>query len=283
MKIAVLLMTALSAVSVVAAENPEGIQSFRFGECEIICVQDTASKMPQKLFADAAATGFRQTEPFYDASVNVFVVRQGGRIMLIDAGNDPSRGSLRGKLRQAKVAAESVTDVFITHLHPDHVGGLLWDGQPLFPKAVIHIAREELAAWKKDSQRGGLAKYWSPYGRRVQEFEFGETLPGGLVPLKRGGHTPGHTVFTLSLPGGQEALFVGDIAHGVALQFPYPTFCARFDAAPREAVQSRVQTLQTKGLLFGAHFPFPGVAEGGAVVKGGPGWSFAYRAYTPGK
>ena len=261
------------------AQNIEGLHSFRFRECEIICIKDTAARMPQSLFTDTQSTGQLPAEDSYEASVNVFLLRKGGKTMLVDAGNDPSRGSLQAKLQQAGIRPEDISDIFITHLHPDHVGGLLWKGKALFPNATLHIAKEELEAWKQDDGRRGLAKYLSPYEQRTNTFEYGTELPAGLLPLKRSGHTPGHTIFRMTLADGTQTVFVGDIAHAVALQFPHPTFCARFDAAPKEAVASRLQTLQMEGILFGAHFPFPGAAQGGAILSNAPRWSFDYRKY----
>ena len=260
--------------------NAEGIQKFTFQGCEIVCIQDVAIKHQQKLFSDAGNSGFTQKAQFYESSINAFLIRKDGKNMLVDAGNDPSRGSLRGKLQQANVRPEDVSDIFITHIHPDHVGGLIWEGRALFPNATLHIAREELEGWRRDANRAGLAKYLTPYAQRTHSFEFSESLPCGISPLKRGGHTPGHTIFKMSLASDMDAIFVGDIVHAVELQFPYPTFCARYDSAPQDAVHSRVQTLQMKGLLFGAHFPFPGVAQGGNVLKGAPAWSFGYRKFA---
>ena len=249
--------------------------SFRSGE--VICLQDAAMRLPQSLFTDAGESGYKQKEESYDSSVNVFLIRREGKTMLVDAGHDPSRGSLRGKLLRAGISPETVSDIFITHIHPDHVGGLLWNDQPLFPNATIHIAREELEAWRKDAGRSRLAKYLTPYEARIHAFEYGAELPGGLSPEKRAGHTPGHTIFRMQLGDGREGIFAGDIVHAADLQFPSPTYCARFDMVPGEAVESRIQTLRMQGLLFGAHIPFPGVAQGGIVAKGAPDWSFVYR------
>lgn len=262
-----------------AREKIAGVQRFSFEKCEIICLQDAKMSTPRKLFADAGNTGFQKVKSSYEASLNVFLGRQDGKVFLIDAGNSQDKGSLRKKLELAGVPADSVTDIFITHIHPDHVGGLLWNEKPLFPNATLHIAREEYETWRQDSNRRALARFISPYSQRLDEFDYEKPLPYGLVPLKRGGHTPGHTIFRLALDDKTEAVFVGDIAHGAGLQFPYPTFCARYDAAPKEAVESRIQTLQMKGILFGAHFPFPGTAQGGIVLKTEPAWSFSYRIY----
>lgn len=257
-------MLALSGICL-SADKMEGVKSFKFNGCEVICLQDTAMRPPQSLFSDTANTGFKQTAESYEGSVNVFLVKKDGRYCLVDAGNDESRGKLWRKLQALRVPLDMVTDIFVTHIHPDHIGGLLKDGKPLFPKASIHIAREEYAAWKSDVNRASLAKYLTPYGQRVKTFEFGDKLPFGLKPIKRAGHTPGHTIFSMTVDGKTandekiQLVFVGDILHAAELQFEHPTFCARYDMDPKEAVKSRLETLQMKGLLFGAHFPFPGI------------------------
>ncbi len=272
-----ILLLGICAVAQVAA--PQGIQTFKFGDCKVVCIQDALMRLPARLFSDTASTGHRLSGGFHESSVNVFLVQKDGNVFLVDAGHDQMRGSLRGKLKQAGISPEAVSGVLITHLHPDHVGGLLWDGKPLFPSAILYIAKEEYETWRKDASRNSLAKYLTPYEGRIRLFEYGTALPNGVVPEKRGGHTPGHTIFRMSHDGRDELVFVGDIAHAVDLQFPHPTFCAKYDASPAEAVASRIQTLKMKGILFGAHFPFPGIARGGQVAKGAPNWAFVWKKY----
>lgn len=262
-----------------SADERTGIQAFLFGNCRVVCIQDAPMRLPARLFNDTAATGHQLPRGFHESSVNVFLVQKDGDAFLVDAGHDQTRGSLHGKLQQAGVSPETISGVFITHIHPDHVGGLLWDGAPLFPSAILYIAKEEYEAWKRDASREDLATYLTPYENRIRLFEYGTPLPNGLMPEKRGGHTPGHTIFRMPVDGGDELVFVGDIVHAADLQFPHPTVCAKYDASPAEAVASRIQTLQMKGLFFGAHVPFPGVAEGGQVAEGAPNWSFIWKKY----
>ena len=277
-----LILLAMALISTSAAETA-GIQTFKLGDCKVVCIQDAPMRLPARLFSDTASTGYRLSSGSYEASVNVFLVQKDGNAFLVDAGHDQTRGSLHGKLKQAGISPESVAGICITHIHPDHVGGLLWDGKTLFPSATLFIAKEEYEAWRKDASRNSLAKYLTPYEGRIRLFEYGTALPNGLVPEKRGGHTPGHTIFRMPIEGRDELVFVGDIVHAAGLQFPHPTFCARYDAAPAEAVASRIQTLQMKGVFFGAHFPFPGVAYGGQVAKGAPNWAFIWKKYDSSK
>ncbi|MBQ4480637.1 MAG: MBL fold metallo-hydrolase [Victivallales bacterium] len=276
MKHSLLVMVVLGTALLhcLASGGVSGIQSFEFEGCEVVCIQDAAMKFPPSLFTDAANTGYRPAEESFESSVNVFLVRREGKTFLIDAGNDQSRGSLREKLAQMGVSVSEITDVFITHIHPDHVGGLLWNGLPLFPNATIHIAKVEYEAWETDPTRSALEKYLEPYAGKTHKFEYSDALPHGIVPEKRAGHTPGHTIYRLPLNGQREIVFVGDIVHAVELQFPHPTFCARFDASPADAVVSRIQTLRMDAILLGAHFPFPGAAYGYRVAKGAPDLSF---------
>ncbi len=272
------ILLVLASMPAYAAEMA-GMQTFTFGDCKVVCIQDAPMRLPAKLFSDTASTGHRLSGGFLESSVNVFLVKKDGHAFLVDAGHDQTRGSLHGKLKQSGISPDAVSSVFITHIHPDHVGGLLWDGKPLFPSATLYIAKKEYETWREDTSRNSLARYLTPYEGRIRLFEYGAPLPNGLVPEKRGGHTPGHTIFRMPIDGRDELIFVGDIAHAAELQFPHPTFCAKYDASPAEAVASRIQTLQMKEVFFGAHFPFPGVAYGGRVAKGAPNWAFVWKKY----
>ena len=242
------LLTAgtLFGISVCAAS-----EVFQYPDCRIYAIQDAANRFPASLFSSAdPEERFVQTEKDYAGSVNVFVVesKADGRRVMIDAGFGAPRGRLLAEMRQAGVPPESVSDIFITHIHPDHVGGL-----PDFPNAKVHVARDEYEAWANDASRKGLAKYL-PEEKNLDLFAYDTELFPGLTALKVPGHTPGHTVFKLN-----DRYFVGDLVHAAELQLVHPAFCARYDTDPELAVASRRRALKEfRGEWFGAHIPFPG-------------------------
>lgn len=245
----------LASANAVAVEAPVKLT---YAECNVVCIQDSPARHPASLFSTPTGEKPSGAPAFYQSSINVFLVEKGGRRCLIDAGNDPKRGSLEAQLRRLAIQPAEISDIFITHIHPDHVGGLLWEGKALFPKATLHIARLEYETWQADASRAALKRYIEPYQARLDLFDYEKTLPSGLLPVKMSGHTPGHTVFRLKLSENEEAVFAGDFLHSVELQVPHPEFCARYDANPAEAVAVRKKLLQEKAILFGAHIPFPG-------------------------
>lgn len=228
-----------------------GVKVFDYPECRIYAIRDAANRFPARLFSSVdPEEKFVQTEKDYPGAVNVFIVefKADGRRVMIDAGFGSPRGELLAEMRAAGLAPESVSDVLVTHIHPDHVGGL-----PDFPNAKVHVAREEYEAWARDPARKGLAKYL-PDESRLDLFSYGVELFPGLTALKVPGHTPGHTVFRM-----KDRYFVGDLVHAAALQLAHPAFCARYDVDPPLAAASRRRALREfRGEWFGAHIPFPG-------------------------
>jgi glyoxylase-like metal-dependent hydrolase (beta-lactamase superfamily II) len=92
----------------------------------------------------------------FDWALNAVVVRSGGRTILIDSGlgvevpDFPRAGNLVHRLEAAGIDLASVTDVVLTHMHFDHVGGLLVDGvkDRLRPDLRIHVAAAEPKFWE---------------------------------------------------------------------------------------------------------------------------------------
>lgn len=227
------------------------VEVFDYPDCKIYAIQDAPNRFPAMLFASVdPRERFVQTARDYSGSVNVFIVefKADKKRVMVDTGFGAPRGKLLTEMKKADIAPGSISDILITHIHPDHVGGL-----PDFPKARVHIAKGEYEAWQKDSSRKLLAKYL-PEGKDPVLFAYNTEVVPNLKAIKVAGHTPGHTVFQMD-----ERYFVGDIVHAVDLQIAHPSFCPRYDMNPQEAADSRKKALKDfHGEWFGAHIPFPG-------------------------
>lgn len=195
------------------------------------------------LLADGQ-TGFR-------SAFNVFLAVNDSRTVLFDAGiGSQGGGVMLEKLHGLGIEPEKVDDICLTHLHFDHIGGLLNDGLAVFPRATIHLSQPEFEAYAGDERWQQVLK---AYEGRVETFADNAVLFDGMVQtLPAYGHTPGHTVYRVD-----NCLMVGDLLHAQDLQLQHPNFCARYDANPDKAVEVRKNIynyISAKGLvLCGAH------------------------------
>ena len=227
------------------------------------------------------ATAFQHSP--IDASFNEFVLKDQGRVALIDTGSAANMGPTAGKLLRslgnAGVHPEDVTDVYLTHVHPDHAGGLVGGGKRTFPNATVHLDARELAYWTDASRAaaatGMAATFFTaarsalqPYvdAGRVQAFTGGSVLFPGFRSEPAYGHTPGHVVYVLE-SGGQTLRFLGDLIHIPAVQFDDPNVAVQFDVDPAAAVATRKSVLATVAgngeLVAHNHVAFPGLGHVG--------------------
>lgn len=193
------------------------------------------------------------------SSVSVMLVEKDGQQWLFDAGNGNDDSQLIPSLEELGMTAMDIDGIFITHLHGDHIGGLVKGGKAVFAQAKLYIPAVELDAWTQtpEDTPANVKAMVDAYGERIVKFAMGDALPGGVEAIAAYGHTPGHTVYRTD-----HMLIVGDIMHGVALQMEHPEFCARFDMDREGAIASRkaiVEMAKQKGwTLFGMHFPATG-------------------------
>ena len=219
---------------------------------------------PHKLYPEVpdsiwSALGLQDGIP---SSMNCFLLKTQGKTILLDAGLGAPFSQMLPKLKEQGVTPEELELVFITHLHPDHIGGLLKDGKPTFPKAKVYVNRVEAEAWQAmNSDKAKLAKaVLGAYKDRLHLFEAGDTLEGGVKSIEAYGHTPGHTVFQKD-----NILVIADLIHGAALQLKHPEYCPSYDMNPDAARQSRLRILkyarENNLTMYGMHLPAPGYTE----------------------
>lgn len=281
----------------------------RIGEIDVLIVSDGVLPLPTKMLGhnvDLAARAAWLNHMFlppdaFDWSLNVVVVRSAGQTILLDAGlgldpnlNLPRAGQLIKRLEAAGIDLASVTDVVLTHMHMDHVGGLLVEGvkDRLRPDLRIHVAGAEVKFWESpdftrvympagfpDALRSAAKRFAEEYRGNLRLFDKEHEVAPGVVVQRTGGHTPGHSVVRLA-SGGDRLTFAGDAVFAVS--FEHPDWHNGFEHDPDEAARVRVRLLAelatTGEQLVATHLPFPSlgrVAVDGNVFRWVPVfWDF---------
>ncbi len=280
-----------------------GFYRAMLGDFEITALSDGTVdlEVPKLLHEPAAKTEAALAKSFVKApletSVNAFLVNTGTKLVLVDAGAGslfgPTLGKLLASLQAAGYTPEQVDDIFITHMHPDHVGGLAANGQRVFPNATLHADRRDSDFWLSQGKldaapadmkgffQGAMASV-NPYvaaGRYVPFDTDGEPVPG-IRTLASHGHTAGHTSYVVESKG-QRLVIIGDLIHVAAVQFADPGVTIAFDsdakaaAASREAVFKRVA--KDGDLVAAAHLQFPGL---GHLRAAGKSWQWVPSNYS---
>lgn len=295
-------MNTLKTASTVAAENYTGNAaldervpsrySLDVGAIDVTVISDGVLSLPGEMLghnADPAERGAWLDEHFlpldrFEWALNVVVVRSAGRTILIDAGlgadpdlNLPRAGKTVQRLEAAGIDLTSLTDVVLTHLHMDHIGGLLVDGvrERLRPDLRIHVAAAEAEFWESpdfsrvkmppgfpEALRRAAGKFLNEYGKQLRPFEEEREVAPGVLVRRTGGHTPGHSVVRLASGGGR-LTFAGDAIFQVG--FDHPEWHNGFEHDPEEAARVRVGLLTelaaNRESLVATHLSFPSVCH----------------------
>ncbi len=268
-----------------------GYYRMMLGNFEITALNDgVVSYETSQLFARTPAKDVKdslaamgQKDPV-GMSYNAYLINTGRKLVLIDTGTggklDESpffhgAGRVLANLRAAGYAPEQVDEIYITHLGPDHVGGLTRAGQRVFPNATVRAAKREMDIFldPKPAQPPhpeALLQFWrgsfDPYieAGKFTTFDRDIELVPGVRALATHGHTPGHTSYVVESES-QSLVVLGDLVHVQALQFANPGLSSQFDADQNAAAQQRRRILQLTAdgdyWVAGAHLSFPGLGH----------------------
>lgn len=280
--------TAAHAAAPMAKTQAPGFYRMALGDFEVTALSDGTVDLPvdklltrttpakvQKALAKSSLAAPLET------SVNAYLVNTGSKLVLIDTGAaslfGPTLGKLVANLKAAGYQPEQVDEVYITHLHPDHVGGLVDGDKMAFPNATVRADKHDADFWLSQANldkapadskgffQGAMASL-NPYvqAQRFVAFDGTTTLVPGIQAIATRGHTAGHSIYVVESKG-QKLVVWGDLIHVAAVQFDDPSVTIAFDSdAQNAAVQRKAAFADAaKGgyVVAAAHIAFPGLGR----------------------
>jgi glyoxylase-like metal-dependent hydrolase (beta-lactamase superfamily II) len=216
----------------------------------------------------------------FEFSIQPLLVHAGAHVLLFDTGAGKFFGDIAGELPGSMMAAgekpASVTDIFISHAHGDHIGGLVTaTGALAFPNATIHMSAPEwkwLMTLSEDQAKNfgipQVSALVSAIKPKVVAFEPGaDLLPGIVKAVALKGHTPGHSGYLIG-SGADSVLVFGDAMHSYVVSVRKPSWQVAYDDDKQLGATTRVtlvnNSVASGQRLYSEHFPFPGL---GKIVK----------------
>lgn len=286
--------TAQAAAPMVKTSAP-GYYRLMLGDFEVTALSDGTVALPvdQLLTNTTPAKVGKALASSYlksplDVSVNAYLVNTGDKLVLIDAGAaglfGPTLGKLVASLKASGYQPEQVDEVYITHMHPDHVGGLVDGGKMAFPNAIVRADQHDADFWLSQAQldkapadakgffQGAMASL-NPYvaAGKFKPFSGNTELVPGVRAIGSPGHTPGHALYEVHSQG-EKLVFWGDLMHVAAVQFAEPAVTIKFDVDSKAAAVQRKKAYADAAkhgyLVAASHLSFPGIGRLRADSKG---------------
>jgi len=293
--ITTLTLTTPAYAAAPMVKTQAGYYRVMLGDFEITALNDGTTPLPMDKILSGITPAeyasdlkkFHLTNPI-ETSFNGFLVNTGSKLILIDtgAGNffGPTNGKLLASLKAAGYQPEQVDEIYITHMHGDHIGGLTANGVAVFPNAVVRADKRDADKWisqanldnatadEKEGYQHAITAF-QPYiaAGKFKTFDGDTELSPGIKAVSAYGHTPGHTTYLVESKG-QKLLLWGDLMHVAAAQFADPSVAIHFDWNSKLAIAARkkefAEAAKEGYLIGGAHLSFPGLGYLRAEGKG---------------
>ena len=230
-------------------------ESINVGQFEIFIIPDKELEMHQNLIPDIEK--FPELAAIFENApvpgVNrAYFFRTDSHNVLVDTGwgkDLKTKGEALENLRKAGVAPEDVTDILLTHMDGDHIGGMLDNGKPVFPNATVWVSAPELEAWKNGNIKARGQDFLDfaramvgAYQDKIRPFNFGEAILPGVTAIDASGHTPGHTAYQID-SGDARMLIAGDLIQVAPVQLLQPELSSIYDMDPEMAAKRRLELL----------------------------------------
>lgn len=300
--LAVMSLQTLAAAPQVKTPAP-GFYRIMLGSYEVTALSDGVLRLPvDKLLLNSspkqietALAEHHQGLPVV-TSVNAYLINTGSKLILIDTGAGSLLGEGLGKLVANLEAAgyqpQQVDEIYLTHMHPDHLGGLTQNGKAAFPNAVVRAGQQDADFWLSESRLKqaspkekasfeNVLAALKPYqaAGHFKTFSNDGELSPGISAFAAHGHTPGHSIYLVESQG-RKLLLLGDLIHVAAVQFAHPRVAISFDKDAKAAVAQRLRVFsdsaQRRVLVGGPHLSFPGL---GYLNKQGEGYDWVPLEY----
>jgi glyoxylase-like metal-dependent hydrolase (beta-lactamase superfamily II) len=283
-----------AAATLVKTQAP-GYYRMMLGDFEVTALSDGTVKLPvgkllgnttPEKVASVLSQNFLQ-DPL-ETSVNGYLINTGSKLILIDTGAanlfGPTLGNLINNLKASGYQPEQVDEVYITHMHADHVGGLMSGDKLTFPNAIVRADQHDVDYWLSQANldaapaeskgffMGAMASV-NPYVKagKLKPFSGNTELTPGIKASSSYGHTAGHTTFVIESKG-QKLVLWGDLMHVASVQFPEPSVVMGFDSDKKLAEIERKKAFTDAAKqgywVAGAHLSFPGIGHLRTVDQG---------------
>lgn len=266
-------------------------RSFKLGDFTVTTLLD--GSLPRD-GAKAIFGGGATDEDFAEVSAQNFIPADMAQFFftptLVDTGSEKvlfdtglGQGGIQKALAEAGVTPDQIDVVVLTHMHPDHIGGMTTDGAATFANARYVTGRAEYDFWSKmeaGNRVGDLvAQKVTPMAEKMSFIEDGGEVASGISAMAAFGHTPGHMTYMLD-SGGQQLVLTADLANHYVWSFAHPEWEVRFDMDKEAATASRRRVMDmlaaSRTPMIGYHMPFPAA---GFVETRGEGFRFVPVSY----
>ncbi len=191
------------------------------------------------------------------------IVDTGSGLVLFDTGNGGDAGQLVSRMMAAGIDPADIATVVITHMHPDHVGGLMSGDAPTFANAEYVTGATEFNAWTSgDAVPDHVVANVLPLADRFRMIEPGDDVVSGITAIEAYGHTPGHMAYNVESEG-KRLIVTADAANHYVVSLQKPDWHVRFDMDKEAAAQTRKDLFgmiaADKVPFVGYHMPFPSI------------------------
>lgn len=300
---AALACTAASAAAPLAKVQGPGYYRMMLGDFEVTALNDGTVDLPvDKILHQPEAKTRKALEKSFlktplETSVNGYLVNTGSKLVLIDTGAaglfGPTLGKLLASLKASGYGPEQVDEIYITHMHSDHFGGLTQEGKAVFPNAVVRADKHDTDHYLskvnlEKAPADGKGSFQRPIEALLPYSDAGKLVPfegdtdlvPGIKAVGSHGHTPGHTSYVVE-SRGQKLVLIGDLMHVQSVQFDDPSVTIQFDSDAKAALAQRksafAEAAKHGHLIGAAHLQFPGI---GHLRAQGKGYTFVPVNYT---